>query len=79
MTNEELQRLTKAFIKANTANLSELGVWASKSYIESRRKGETVTLLCQHEFMPDLWVVEHKDGTEGIYANNELARNSKAE
>lgn len=79
MTNEELQKIKKAYIKANTANTSELGVWASKAFIESRRKDETVTLVCQHDFMPDLWVVEHKDGTEGIYANTELARNSKAE
>lgn len=79
MTNEELQKIKKSYIKANTADIAELGIWASKSYIDSRRKGETVTLVCQHDFMPDLWVVEHKDGTEGIYANTELARSSKVE
>lgn len=78
MSNEELRQLKKAFIKKNTADTSELSIWASKSYIDSRRKGESGTLVCQHDFMPDLWIIEHKDGTEGIYANEELAYNSKS-
>ena len=65
MTNEELQNVDKAYIKTNTADVAELGIWVSKSFIDSRRRGETVTLVCQHDFMPDIWVVEHSDGTEG--------------
>lgn len=79
MTNDELQKAKKAYIKNNTADIAELGIWASKSYIENRRDKESATLVCQHDFMPDLWVVEHKDGTEGIYANTELAVNSRNE
>lgn len=78
MTNDELQKLTKAYIKETSANPNDLGVWASQAYVSTRRKGETVTLLCQHEYNPDLWIVEHKDKTEGIYVNTEFARNSKA-
>ena len=74
MTNEELQELSKAYIRELSAKPADLKVWASESYVASRRKGEMVTLLCQHDFMPDLWIVEHKDGTEGIYVNTEFAR-----
>ncbi len=76
MTNEELQNVDKAYIKTNTADVAELGIWVSKSFIDSRRRGETVTLVCQHDFMPDIWVVEHSDGTEGAYANTELTYSS---
>ncbi len=79
MNNEELQGLKKAYIKSNTADIAELGIWVSKRYIDNRRENQTVTLVCQHDFNPDIWIVEHKDGTEGAYANTELARNSRSE
>ena len=74
MTNEELQKISKIYIKENSINPKELAIWASNSYIESRRKGEVATLVCQHDYIPDLWIVEHKDGTEGIYSKDELAK-----
>lgn len=79
MTNDELEKAKKAYVKNLTASNDMLGVWAVKDYIESRRKGESVTPVSQHDFNSDLWIMRHKDGTSGIYINTELARNSNAE
>lgn len=79
MTNEELAKLTKAYVKNTDMSKAELSVWASPAYVESRRKGESVTIVGQHNYNLDLWIVRHKDDTEGIYSNTELARNSRAE
>lgn len=79
MTNEELRKLEKAYVKILNQKEADLGVWASPSYVEARRKDSTVTLLCQHDFNPDLWIGEHRDGSEAIYHYTELAKNSKAD
>ena len=76
MTNEELQKLERAYIKFNTQEDADLKIYASESYVTSRRINETVTLQCQHSFEPDLWIVEHKDGTEGIYHCDELVKSA---
>jgi hypothetical protein len=76
MTNEQLQQVTKVIVKSFTSSTQELSVWVSQSYIESRRAKETVSIVCQHDFNPDIWIVEHKDGTEGAYFNTELGGGS---
>lgn len=74
MTNEELQNSEKVFIKQNNQKLDDLRVYASESYITNRRIGEKALIQCQHSFSDDLWIVLHKDETEGIYHKDELAR-----